>query len=132
MIASTKIFVNIVQIFSQFIIHVISLFFPSIRHAKTYLFNCSNRTGIAYKKAVYKQYTDNTFTSEKPKSQWLGFLGPVIRAEVGDDIVVHLKNFASRPYSIHPHGVFYKKASEGGMGFIQYCIYYIIFQVNIL
>ncbi|KAG7317660.1 hypothetical protein KOW79_018695 [Hemibagrus wyckioides] len=82
-------------------------------HAKKYLFNCSKQTGIVYKKAVYKQYTDNTFTSEKPKSQWLGFLGPVIRAEVGDDIVVHLKNFASRPYSIHPHGVFYKKASEG-------------------
>ncbi|KAK3515604.1 hypothetical protein QTP70_024835 [Hemibagrus guttatus] len=82
-------------------------------HASTYPLSCSKWTGIVYKKAMYKEYTDNTFTSEKPKLEWLGFLGPVIRAEVGDDIVVHLKNFASRPYSIHPHGVFYKKASEG-------------------
>lgn len=66
-----------------------------------------------YKKAVYKQYTDLSFTVEVPKPPWLGFLGPVIRAEVGDEIVVHLKNFASRNYSIHPHGVFYTKDSEG-------------------
>lgn len=66
-----------------------------------------------YKKAVYKQYTSGTYTSEVPKPEWLGFLGPVIRAEVGDDIVVHMKNFATRPYSIHPHGVFYEKDSEG-------------------
>lgn len=69
-----------------------------------------------YKKAVYKQYTNETFTTEIPKPEWLGFLGPMIRAEVGDDIVVHMKNFASRPYSIHPHGVFYKKDSEGRTG----------------
>ncbi|MCI4391509.1 hypothetical protein PGIGA_G00135300 [Pangasianodon gigas] len=72
-----------------------------------------NRIGSVYKKAVYKQYTDMTFTIEVPKPEWLGFLGPVIRAEVGDDIVVHMKNFASRPYSIHPHGVLYKKDAEG-------------------
>ncbi|XP_047664470.1 ferroxidase HEPHL1-like isoform X2 [Tachysurus fulvidraco] len=81
--------------------------------ASTYLFNCEKRTGIVYKKAVYKQYTDNTFTTEEPTLNMLGFLGPVIRAEVGDEIIVHLKNFASRPYSIHPHGVLYKKNSEG-------------------
>ncbi|XP_060717574.1 ferroxidase HEPHL1-like isoform X2 [Tachysurus vachellii] len=87
-----------------------------IRHdeyASTYLLNCAKRTGIVYKKAVYKQYTDNTFTNEERKLDMLGFLGPVIRAEVGDEIVVHLRNFASRPYSIHPHGVLYKKNSEG-------------------
>ncbi|NXQ25421.1 HEPH protein, partial [Alaudala cheleensis] len=44
-----------------------------------------------------------------------GFLGPVIRAEVGDTIEVYLKNFATRPYTIHPHGVFYKKGSEGSL-----------------
>lgn len=71
-----------------------------------------------YKKAVYKQYTNETFSAEILKPEWLGFLGPVIRAEVGDDIVVHMKNFASLPYSMHPHGVLYKKDSEGRMGFI--------------
>ena len=44
---------------------------------------------------------------------WLGFLGPVLKAEVGDVILIHLKNFATRPYTIHPHGVFYEKDSEG-------------------
>ena len=39
--------------------------------------------------------------------------GPVIRAEVGDTIRVVFKNKANRPYSIHPHGVFYDKSSEG-------------------
>ena len=43
----------------------------------------------------------------------LGILGPVLPAEVGDTIKVVFKNNASRPYSIHPHGVFYAKDSEG-------------------
>ncbi|XP_053467469.1 ferroxidase HEPHL1-like [Ictalurus furcatus] len=75
--------------------------------------DCSTSIGYVYKKAVYEQYTDTTFTTEITKPEWLGFLGPVIRAEVGDDIVVHMKNFASLPYSMHPHGVLYKKDSEG-------------------
>jgi len=44
---------------------------------------------------------------------WL--LGPILRAEVGDTIKVVFKNMASRPYTMHPHGVFYEKASEGSM-----------------
>ena len=40
-------------------------------------------------------------------------LGPLIRAEVGDTIKVFFKNNGTRPYSVHPHGVFYEKASEG-------------------
>lgn len=50
---------------------------------------------------------------EMTQPSWLGFLGPVLWAEVGDVISVHLKNFATRPYTIHPHGVFYEKDSEG-------------------
>jgi hephaestin len=48
-------------------------------------------------------------------SRWrhLGFLGPVIQAEVGDTIVVHFKNQTPFPASVHPHGVFYPKHSEG-------------------
>lgn len=81
--------------------------------ASTFLQRGKDRVGSTYKKSVYKQYTDSTYTTEIPKPGWLGFLGPVIRAEVGDTIKVHLKNFASRPYTIHPHGVFYTKDSEG-------------------
>ncbi|KAB1271889.1 Hephaestin-like protein 1 [Camelus dromedarius] len=62
-----------------------------------------------------KHYTDETYSTEIPKPPWLGFLGPILRAEVGDVIVIHLKNFASRPYSLHPHGVFYNKDSEGAL-----------------
>ena len=42
-----------------------------------------------------------------------GDLGPLIRAEVGDTIRIVFRNNATRPYSMHPHGVFYRKDSEG-------------------
>ncbi|XP_062909919.1 ferroxidase HEPHL1-like isoform X1 [Mobula hypostoma] len=78
-----------------------------------YLKSGTDRIGQLYKKAVYKQFTDGTYLTEIPKPNWLGFLGPVLRAEVEDVIIIHFKNFASRPYSVHPHGVFYEKGSEG-------------------
>ncbi|KAL2096234.1 hypothetical protein ACEWY4_008382 [Coilia grayii] len=68
-----------------------------------------------FRKVLYRQYTDDTYSTEVPKPKWLGFLGPIIKAQVDDVIVVHLFNNASRPYSIHPHGVFYKKDSEGAL-----------------
>jgi len=40
-----------------------------------------------YRKAVYREYTNDTFTTLKPRPpEWehLGILGPLIRAEVGD------------------------------------------------
>ena len=72
--------------------------------------------GRVYFKARYVSYTDSTFSAPQPVSaEWehLGILGPVIHAEVGDTIKVVFTNKASRPYSIHPHGVFYTKAHEG-------------------
>lgn len=42
-----------------------------------------------------------------------GIQGPVIVAQAGDRVVVHFKNFASRPYSISPVGISYWKQSEG-------------------
>ncbi len=72
-----------------------------------------HRIGSVYKKAMFRQYTDATFKHQSPRPAWLGFLGPILRAEVDDIIVVQLKNFASRNYSMHPHGVFYKKNAEG-------------------
>uniref|UniRef100_A0A8V5G0V6 Ceruloplasmin n=1 Tax=Melopsittacus undulatus TaxID=13146 RepID=A0A8V5G0V6_MELUD len=84
-------------------------------YASKFLQPGKDRVGSTYKKSVYKQHTDSTYTTEIPKPDWLGFLGPIIRAEVGDTIKVHLRNFASRPYTIHPHGVFYEKDSEGSL-----------------
>lgn len=74
------------------------------------------QVGRVAKKALYHEYTDGTFTQLKPRpKQWehLGFLGPVIRAEVGDTINVIFKNNLTFPVSMHPHGVFYQKDSEG-------------------
>lgn len=45
-----------------------------------------------------------------------GLLGPTIRAEVYDKVVITFKNLASRPYNIHAVGVSYWKASEGELG----------------
>ncbi len=69
-----------------------------------------------YHKVLYREYTDSTFRTLKPRAaEWehLGFLGPLIRAVVGDTIRVVFRNNGKRPYSIHPHGVFYQKSSEG-------------------
>lgn len=69
-----------------------------------------------YKKALYREYTDDSFTTLKPRApEWehLGFLGPLIRGVVGDTIVVVFRNNANQPLSVHPHGVFYDKDSEG-------------------
>lgn len=74
--------------------------------------------GRIYRKAVYREYTDASFSKLKPRSpEWehLGILGPVLRAEVGDTIRVLFRNNATRPYSMHPHGVFYTKESEGAV-----------------
>ncbi|XP_054443773.1 coagulation factor V isoform X2 [Pteronotus mesoamericanus] len=72
--------------------------------------------GTTYKKVVFRKYFDSTFTNRDPRGEYeehLGILGPVIRAEVDDVIQVHFKNLASRPYSLHAHGLAYEKSSEG-------------------
>lgn len=69
-----------------------------------------------YKKVIFRKYLDSTFTSRDLRAEYeehLGILGPVIRAEVDDVIQVRFKNLASRPYSLHAHGLSYEKSSEG-------------------
>uniref|UniRef100_A0A8D0U5R6 ferroxidase n=1 Tax=Sus scrofa TaxID=9823 RepID=A0A8D0U5R6_PIG len=80
-----------------------------------YLQNGPNRIGRLYKKAIYLQYTDETFRTIIEKPVWLGFLGPIIKAETGDRVYVHFKNFASRPYTFHAHGMTYYKEHEGAI-----------------
>lgn len=88
-------------------------FYSDLSQASTFLQKGPDRIGRVYKKAMFRQYRDSTYRQQIPGPTWLGFLGPILRAEVGEVIIVHLKNFASRNYSIHPHGVFYKKEAEG-------------------
>ncbi len=69
-----------------------------------------------YRKVLYREYTDSSFGALKPREakwQHLGFLGPVIRGVVGDTIRVVFRNNGPQPFSVHPHGVFYDKSSEG-------------------
>ena len=82
-----------------------------------------DRIGSIYRKAKYVEYTDASFTTPKPippSDEHLGILGPTLRAEVGDTLKITFKNNTNNidangcfPVSMHPHGVFYDKASEG-------------------
>lgn len=75
-----------------------------------------DRIGPIYRKAVYHEYTNASFTTLKPRpAAWehLGVLGPVIRGEVGDTIKVVFKNNARFPFSVHAHGVRYDERSAG-------------------
>jgi FtsP/CotA-like multicopper oxidase with cupredoxin domain len=72
--------------------------------------------GRTYKKAVFREYTDSTFATPKPRpAEWehLGILGPLLRATVGDTFRIVFRNKATHPHTLHPHGVIYKKDSEG-------------------
>src|SRR5271156_1210520 len=83
---------------------------------KLYTQPAAHRIGSVYKKALYREYTDGSFSTLKvsaPEEQYLGLLGPVLRGEVGDTIKVVFKNKATHPFSMHPHGVLYQKDSEG-------------------
>ncbi|MBV8070685.1 MAG: hypothetical protein JO270_12320, partial [Acidobacteriaceae bacterium] len=67
-----------------------------------------HQIGRVNKKAVYREYTDDTFTKLKPRlpeDQYLGILGPIFHGEVGDTFKIVFRNNATHPFSMHPHGV---------------------------
>jgi hephaestin len=85
-------------------------------HENTFVARGNDRIGHVYQKSLYREYTDGAFKQLKPRpAAWehLGMLGPVIHAEVGDEIEVTFQNNTPFPASIHPHGVLYGKDSEG-------------------
>jgi manganese oxidase len=89
---------------------------PFDKNAKMYAESDKHQIGRVYRKAVYREYTDASFTTLKKRAaEWehLGILGPAIHAEVGDTIQIFFKNNGTQSYSMHPHGVFYEKSSEG-------------------
>jgi FtsP/CotA-like multicopper oxidase with cupredoxin domain len=89
---------------------------PFDKNSKMYFESDKHQIGHVYRKAVYREYTDETFTSLKkrpPEWEHLGLLGPALHAEVGDTIQIFFKNNGTKSYSMHPHGVFYEKSSEG-------------------
>ncbi|XP_037136671.1 coagulation factor V isoform X1 [Syngnathus acus] len=75
-----------------------------------------NSRNTKFKKVVFRGYTDGLFRTPEirgEKEEHLGILGPVIKAEYGQSIMVVFKNKASRPFSLHPKGVTYTKWTEG-------------------
>ena len=75
----------------------------------------AHRIGRIYDKVLYREYEDTSFSKEKPHPKYLGFLGPILKGEIGDTILVHFRNNGGQEYSMHPHGVFYGKDSEGAL-----------------
>ncbi|XP_070615909.1 coagulation factor VIII isoform X1 [Erythrolamprus reginae] len=70
-----------------------------------------------YKKVVFQEYFDSTFTRQMVRrelDEHLGILGPFIRGQVEDTIVVTFKNMASRPYSFHSNLLPYEGSQEVG------------------
>jgi hypothetical protein len=60
--------------------------------AQTWGYIASNESiGTRFDKALYKGYTDATFTVKTVQPEWLGYQGPIIRAEVGDMIEVRMR-----------------------------------------
>jgi FtsP/CotA-like multicopper oxidase with cupredoxin domain len=89
---------------------------PFTKEESIFLRQSENRIGRKYLKAVYREYTDASFATPKPRApdqQYLGILGPIIHAEVGDTITVFFCNHTRLPAGMHPHGVLYDKSSEG-------------------
>jgi FtsP/CotA-like multicopper oxidase with cupredoxin domain len=68
-----------------------------------------------WKKVRYVEYTDDSFTTRRPQPEWLGILGPILRAEVGDTVRVHFLNRTRGEYGMHPHGLRYTKDHEGAL-----------------
>lgn len=94
-------------------------------HARVFTVPGPERIGRVYTKALYVEFTDETFTTRRAdvdpgyreRTAHLGFLGPVIHAEVGDRVEVVFKNLTPEEdgfvFSFHVHGLRYAKDSEG-------------------
>ena len=86
------------------------------RQSETYFTKSQGRIGGKYMKTRYHQYTDATFSVKEvvpDKEKHLGILGPVIRAEVGDEIKVVLLNRSPYPASLYLQGVTFDKSQDG-------------------
>jgi hypothetical protein len=64
---------------------------PFTTEESVYLRRAKDRVGRKYLKAIYREYTDASFATLKPRGpaeEGHGILGPVIHAEVGDTITI--------------------------------------------
>lgn len=88
----------------------------SFSDAANFVQRGDQRIGSIYKKAVYRQYTDVSFTRRKTRAACEahhGLAGPPIKAEAGQKVMVVVLNRATRPYSLLLNGVSISKRNEG-------------------
>ena len=78
------------------------------------------KSATTFTAVVYRRYTPNWErmipNRPGPSADNDGIPGPLIKADVGDTIVVHFKNLDNeyeRPHSMHFHGVRYRFGSDG-------------------
>lgn len=75
-----------------------------------------NMYGTKWKKAVYRGYTDATFTEETVQSTYQGLQGPTLRSEVGDMVeILFVNNLHHNWASMHSMGLSYTKTNEGSL-----------------
>src|SRR6266536_3906813 len=73
-------------------------------------YTAESSLGTKWQKAVYRGYTDATFTKLSSQPPWQGLLGPTLRAEVGDMIEILFVNRLSSNYAtMHSMGLQYSK-----------------------
>lgn len=79
-------------------------------------YTTSSSLGQKWTKAVYKGYTDSSFTTLTEQPSWMGLNGPIMRAEVGDMIEIFFVNKMTSNYgALHSMGLGYNKANEGSV-----------------
>ena len=99
LVFATYIFLNIQYSDAAFIFLYLCydlLFLPAKfafapRDASVFTKRSKDRIGKIYKKTIYREFTDGSFTKQKPHRKDLGILGPVFKGEVGDDLKVTFK-----------------------------------------
>jgi len=74
----------------------------------------ANEFGTRWLKALYRGYTDQSFSKYSDQPPYQGTQGPTIRGEVGDLIEIMFVNKMSKNYAtMHSMGLDYTKHSEG-------------------
>ena len=72
--------------------------------------------GTTWQKAVYRGYTDETFSTPSERADTEGINGPILRAEVDDMIqILFVNNLPNHYASMHAMGLYYGKQYEGSL-----------------
>ncbi|TKA76881.1 hypothetical protein B0A55_03207 [Friedmanniomyces simplex] len=75
----------------------------------------ANQYGTKWLKALYRGYTDSSFSTYSEQPAWQGTQGPTIRSEVGDLIEIMFVNNLSQNYAtMHSMGLEYGKVNGEG------------------